>query len=137
MMIERFLDDRLRAKMEDPDDVEYLFILLPLDLDPFQRTYRFGCHLDAELRLAGVGCSAGGCKLRGDDDEDEDPHDPVYTLLDVDASDVDAARSVLRLHLPELGCPAGTLIHYPHELEDRYDGHEWQLAKQRSIEGYD
>jgi hypothetical protein len=132
-MIERFLDDGLRAKMEDPDEVEYLFVLLPLDLDPFQRTYRFGCHLDAELRLAGVGCSVGGCKLRGDDDEN--PDEQVYTLLDVDAADVDATRAVLRLHLPELGCPAGTLILFREELEDRFDGDDWELAQPRSVSG--
>jgi hypothetical protein len=40
-MIDRFLDDRLRAQMEDPDDVEYMSVIVPGNLDPFDRHYRF------------------------------------------------------------------------------------------------
>jgi hypothetical protein len=136
MMIERFLDDRLRAKMEDPDDVEYMTVIVPGDLDPFDRHFRFSIHIDAELRLAGLGCSEGGGTLMSEEDEDGES-EILFCVCDVDATDVDGARALLRLHLPELGCPEGTLIQYGDALEDRFDGNHWRLALSRTIEGYD
>ncbi|MFA5963539.1 MAG: hypothetical protein WC804_05940 [Sphingomonas sp.] len=135
-MIERFLDDRLRAKMEDPDDVEYMTVIVPGDLDPFDRHFRFSIHIDAELRLAGLGCSEGGGTLMSEEDEDGES-EILFCVCDVDATDVDGARALLRLHLPELGCPEGTLIQYGDALEDRFDGNHWRLALSRTIEGYD
>ena len=54
-------------------------------------------------------------------------------MIDVEATDVAGARALLRLHLPELGCPPGTLIQYD-DLEDRWDGERWQLGEARSID---
>lgn len=134
-MIERFLDDRLKAKMEDPDDVTCMWVIVPGDLDPFDRHYRFSIHIDAELRLTGLGCSVGGGTLMSEEDEDGES-EILYCVLDVDATDVDGARALLRLHLPELGCPPGTLIQYGGDLEDRFDGDDWTLAQPRSVENY-
>lgn len=132
-MIEKFLAG-LREKMEDPDDCTYMTVVVPGDLDPFDRHYRYGVHVDAELRLAGLGCSAGGGTLYFDQDED-DASEPAIAccILDVDAVDVDGARALLRLNLPELGAPAGTLVQWG-EFEDRFDGDRWHLAEPRSIE---
>jgi hypothetical protein len=144
-VIERFLHG-LREKMEDPDDVTYMTVVVPGDLDPFDRHYRFSVHIDAELRLAGLGCSVGGGTLYwvevDEDDEDdegeqdeEQPEKPeiACTILDVDATDVDGARALIRLHMPELGAPAGTLVQYG-DREDRYDGERWHLGEPRSID---
>lgn len=131
-LIDQFLDDRLRAKMDDPDDVDYMSVIVPGDLDPFDRHYRFSIYIDAELRLAGLGCSVGGGTLFSDEDEDGES-EILFCVLDVDATDVDRARALLRLHLPELGCPEGTLIQYGENLEDRYDGSDWELEQQRTI----
>lgn len=132
-MIEKFLAG-LREKMEDPDDCTYMTVVVPGDLDPFDRHYRYGVHVDAELRLAGLGCSAGGGTLYFDHDE-ADASEPAIAccILDVDAVDVDGARALLRLNLPELGAPAGTLVQWA-EFEDRFDGDRWHLAEPRSIE---
>jgi hypothetical protein len=105
---------------------------VPGDLDPFDRLYRFGIHIDAELRLAGLGCSVGGGTLFSEEDED-DESEILFCVLDVDATDVVGARALLQLHLPELGCPDGTLIQYGEGLEDRYDGKGWALAQPRTI----
>ena len=70
-MIERFLDG-LGEKMEDPARFEYMTVAIPGDLDPFDRHYRFSVHVDAELRLAGLGCSVGGGTLYDLKEEDED-----------------------------------------------------------------
>ncbi|HET7606233.1 MAG TPA: hypothetical protein VFK28_09210 [Sphingomicrobium sp.] len=134
-MIERFLDG-LREKMEDPDDCSYMTVVIPGDIDPFERHYRFSVHVDAELRLAELGCSVGGGTLYwepdGDDVRDAAP-EIAYCILDVDAIDVDRVRALLRLHLPELGAPKGTLVQYD-EREDRFDGARWHLNEPRSIE---
>jgi hypothetical protein len=135
-MIERFLDG-LAEKMEDPDDCTYMTVVIPGDIDPFERHYRFSVHVDAELRLANLGCSVGGGTLYWVPDEDEDgpdgPPEIAYCILDVDAVRIDGARLLLRTHLPELGAPAGTLIQFG-EREDRFDGTDWHLNEPRSIE---
>jgi len=134
-MIERFLDG-IRDKMVDPEDTVCMTVVVPGDLDPFDRHYRFSVHIDAELRLTGLGCSVGGGTLYwADEEEEEEPSSPeiACAILDVDATDVDGARALLRLHMPELGAPEGTLVQYG-ELEDRYDGECWHLGEPRSID---
>ena len=136
-MIERFLAG-LEGKMEDPDDCTYMSVVLPLDLDPLVRHYRYGVFIDAELRLAGIGCSVGGGTLyQLPDDEDDDAEPKVlFSQLDVDATDVSAVRALLRTHLPELGAPAGTLIVFG-AREDRFDGENWMLNQPASVEDDD
>lgn len=134
MMIERFLAG-LEGKMEDPDDCTYMSVVLPLDLDPFERHHRYGVFIDAELRLAGIGCSVGGGTLYQvpeDDEEDDEPR-VLFSQLDVDATDVFAVRQLLRTHLPELGAPPGTLICFG-DGEDRFDGEDWLLNQPPSVE---
>ena len=133
MNIDRFFDG-LQAKMEDPDDCTYMTVVIPGDIDPFERHYRFSIHVDAELRLTGLGCSVGGGTLYYELDEDErGPAEIAYCILDVDAVDVDRARALLRLHLPELGAAPGTLIQFD-AREDRFDGASWHLNEPRSID---
>lgn len=136
-MIERFLDG-LRERMEDPDDCAFVSVLIPGDIGPVERHHRFSVYLDAELRLTGMGCSEGGGTLYFDDGEEDDapgraPPEIAYCIMDVDATDVDGAREVIRLHLPELGVPAGTLVQWD-DLEDRFDGEHWHLAEPRSLD---
>ncbi|MBB5711986.1 hypothetical protein [Sphingomonas xinjiangensis] len=116
-MIERFLTG-LAAKMQEPLDTQYMMIVLPEDLDPMERHLRYSVSLDAELRLAGLGCSEGGATMLSE--------------ADVDATDIDRARALLRLHLPELGCLRGTLVQFD-QLEDRWDGEHWLLAQPLSV----
>jgi hypothetical protein len=130
-MIERFLHG-LRAKMEDPDDCTFMAVAVPGDIDPLERHHRFSIHIDAELRLAGLGCSVGGgTPYYVADEEDED--EIAYCILDVDATEVHGARVLLRRHLPELGAPAGTLVQWQ-DREDRFDGDRWLLAELRSLD---
>lgn len=141
-LIDRFLQGLLE-KMEDPDDCTFMTVVIPGDLDPFDRHYRFSVYIDAELRLAGLGCSVGGGTLFYELDEDDDDEgeergpesepDIAFCILDVDATDVSGARDLLRRELPELGAPAGTLVQWD-TFEDRYDGESWHLREPRSIE---
>ncbi|MEI9850194.1 MAG: hypothetical protein WDN24_04150 [Sphingomonas sp.] len=136
MSLDRFLVG-LDERMEDPLGTEEISVLLPEDIDPFERHDRYGAPLDAELRLARLGTAGGGTYLiEYDEDDDEDaPRKVAYCVLDTDATDVERARELLRLHLPELGCPPGTLVQYGGH-EDRYDGLGWHLAEPRSIEEF-
>lgn len=130
MMIERFLYG-LAAKMAEPLDTQYMMVVLPEDIDPMERHLRYSVSLDAELRLAGLGCSEGGATMLSEEDADG-RRTPLFTVVDVDATDIDRARALLRLHLPELGCPKGTLVQYD-QLEDRFDGERWLLAQPLSV----
>ena len=133
-MIERFLPG-LAGKMEDPDDSTFMTVVIPGDIDPMQRHHRFSVHVDAELRLAGLGCSVGGGTLYFVPDEEDDDTAPEIgcCILDIDATDVEGARASLRLHLPELGAPKGTLVQFG-KREDRYDGVRWHLNERRTID---
>jgi hypothetical protein len=129
-MIERFLHG-LREKMQDPDHATAMTVILPGDMDPLDRHYGLSAWLDAELRLDGLGCSNGGgtLYLEAPDGEPE----TCVCIIDVDATDIDGARALLRLHLPELGAPVGTMVQW-HALEDSFDGTRWRLAEPRSLD---
>lgn len=126
----RFLTG-LDALLREPDSTEFVTIALPGDLDPHERHYQFTMHLDAELRLAGLGSAGGGSAISSLDDDDE--WRTAYSLIDADATDLEPARALMRLHLAELGCPAGTLIQYD-GFEDRWDGEAWHLGEDRSFD---
>lgn len=105
--------------------------MLPAQLEPDEREAQFAAPLDAELRLAAIGYVSGGGTLQSAPDENGDG-ETIYCGIDVDTVDVDAARDLLRRHLPELGCPAGTALMYDHAgaaLQDGYDGERWHLAR--------
>lgn len=113
----------------EPSETELVFVVLPGSIEPEAREQRFGDPLDAELRLAGVGyVSGGGSLLSGPDKNDR--REIIYAGVDVDTLDVDAARELLRAHLPELGCPDCTRVQYD-DRQDRYDGARWHLEEPR------
>lgn len=116
----------------EPEETEFIYLLLPMQLEPDERQARFGDQLDAELRLAAVGYVSGGGQLLGAPD-DEGEREVVYCGIDVDTVDVAAARALLWLHLPELGCPAGTCIQFG-DQQDRFDGATWCLSEPRDRE---
>jgi hypothetical protein len=126
-MIDRFLKG-FTALHEYPGDIATP-ILLPGNLDPHERHERFGVYLDAELRLTGLGSAGGGWQIQSLDEEDE--WQVEYSIIDADVTDLDAGLALIRLHLVELGCPAGTLIQYD-AREDRWDGARWHRGEARS-----
>lgn len=136
MKIDQFLEG-FTALHEEPGDI-YTPILLPGDFDSFERHDRFTLHIDAELRMTGLGSAGGGSSISARDvDEDDDGDDDgewevIYSIIDADVTELDPGRALIRLHLAELGCPAGTLVQFG-EHEDRWDGERWHLAEDRSI----
>ena len=130
MKIERFLEG-FTALNEEPGDISTP-ILIPGDLDPHERHYRFTLHIDAELRLAGLGSAGGGWQIRlYDDEDDEDEGQVAFSIIDTDVTELEAGLALIRLHLTELGCPPGTLVQYD-ECEDRWDGERWHRGEARS-----
>lgn len=123
-----------RQEPEATTETELIYVRLPLALDPTDREAHFADALEAELRIAGLGWVSGGGSLLGE--ELPDGSRPVeYCGIDVDAVNVTAARELLRQHLPELGCPAGTQLYYREDgqpLQDEYDGRIWTLAQPRT-----
>ena len=126
-MIERFLIG-MEAMLEEPDDTEYVAVVFPGDLDPFERHYRFGIHLDAELRMAGLGTCGGGGSVSELDDDDE--WRTAFSIIDMDLVDMDRGRALVRDQLVELDCPVDTMIQYG-ESQDRWDGQCWHLGEDR------
>lgn len=122
---------------EEPGDI-YTPILLPGDFSPHERAYRFTALIDAELRMAGLGSGGGGSAIQacdGDGDDDDGPPEwyTLYSIIDLDVTELEAGRAMIREHLAELGCPPGTLVQFD-EREDRWDGESWHLAEPRSID---
>ena len=132
MKIERFLVG-FTALHEEPGDIPTP-ILLPGDLDPFERHARFTVYIDAELRLTGLGSAGGGWQIQSLDERDE--WQVEYSIIDADVTDLEAGLALIRLHLVELGCPPGTLVQYD-ALEDRWDGERWQRGEARSSDEED
>ena len=116
----------------EPDRTEFVYVMLPLQIEPDERQARFGDQLDAELRLAGIGyVSGGGQLLSAPDDAGE--REVLFCGIDIDTIDIESTRELLRLHLPELGCPAGTCIQFG-DWQDRFDGATWGLSEPRDRE---
>ena len=126
--------DRLKAllglRREDPANTELIYVYLPELIEPEERHARYEAALDAELRLRSLGYVSGGGTLLSEAHEDGS-RDILSAGVDVDATDVAAARALLRDELPSLGCPAGTQLMYEEggrALFDEYDGAGWSLA---------
>ena len=76
--------------------------------------------------------SGGGTQLG--EEKADGSRDIEYCGVDVDTTDVAAAREFLRTYLPTLGCPAGSRLEFQENglnLRDEYDGTEWSIGMPR------
>jgi hypothetical protein len=129
-MIDRFLEG-FKALHEYPGDI-CTPILIPGDIDPHERHYRFTLYIDAELRLSGLGRAGGGWQIRAYDEDDEEGR-ALYSMIDADVTDLESGCAMIRAELVELGCPPGTLLQHG-DCEDRWDGASWHRGEPRSID---
>ena len=116
----------------EPEDTDFIFIVLPGAIEPDERESRFGAPLDADLRVAGIGFVSGGGSLFSAPDENDECQ-ILFAGVDVNVLDIGIAREVLRDWLPDLGCPIGTRIQFG-EFQDRFDGSHWRLDEPRDEE---
>ena len=113
---------------------ELIYVFVPESIGPLDRGDKYEDPIIDELERLGLGeVSGAGCSLG------EPRADGTRLIescgIDVDTSDVDAARAALRDLLPTLGCPAGTQLHYTSSgkpLQDAFDGSEWTKGEDRT-----
>lgn len=119
---------RFGSPGEEQRPTEFVYVVLPEDIEPDERNGRYEATLDAELQLIGIGFVSGGGTALSEPNANGD-RTTEYCGVDVEAYDVDAVRRVLREHLPELGCVAGTQIQFGpgQSLMDVFDGEDWTL----------
>ena len=129
--------DQLRQLLvkqrEEPQHTELIFVVLPEALEPDERHMRYEEPIDGELQLHGLGYVSGGGTQLGPENADGS-EDIEFCGVDVDTTDVPAARELLRAYLPAIGCPAGTRLEYrenERSLMDEYDGSRWSTGKPR------
>lgn len=126
--------DKLKAllglRRDDPANTVLIYVYLPEVIEPEVRHARYEVALDAELRLRSLGFVSGGGTLLSEE-ADDGSREILSAGVDVDATDVSAARDLLREELPSLGCPVGTQLQYEDDgryFADEYDGANWSLA---------
>ena len=101
------------------DNPLFVYIKLPVDLDPFERTERFADPLMEALEAASLGrITGGGSQFSEPDSEGEDSVE--FCGIDVDLYEVKRGLALLRRELRRLDVPTGTLLLY--EL----DGQEYE-----------
>jgi hypothetical protein len=113
----------------------FIYVMIPGDIQPISRGQRFEDPLDAALQDAGLGEVSGGGSQMDDPYSDGSPR-VEFCGIDVDATDRDGARSLLRQKLVELGAPSGTELHYTQEgamLRDRFSDGAWMEALPRTV----
>ena len=114
---------------DDWGQTDLIYVVLPEPLDPMDRGERYEDPIEAELKLSQLGyVSGGGSSLS--DERPDGSRDVEWCGIDVDTINIDKCRALLRRHLPELGCLAGTQLQFRAgdiPLQDEFDGDTWQL----------
>lgn len=126
-------DARARASEADRFDVEqFIYVKIPGHIEPIERG-EIEDRIEPLLREAGLGEVSGGGSQLGD--ARPDGTRPIeFCGIDIDTTDRDAARELLRSLLPTLEVPAGTELHYTKQgirLLDRYAANGWALELSR------
>ena len=113
---------------------ELIFVFLPEPLGPMDRGDKHEDPIIDDLERSGLGEVTGGDTGMGD--EGPDGRREIQSCgIDVETTNVNAARETLRELLPKLGCQAGTQLHYSvaeKALQDEYDGESWQVEQERA-----
>lgn len=101
------------------DNPLFVYIKLPVDLDPFERTEQFADPLQDALEAANLGrITGGGSQFSEPDDQGEDRVE--FCGIDVDLYEVKRGLALLRCELLRLDIPPGTLLLY------RLEGQEYE-----------
>ena len=123
-------DNPFPEEVNEPENLGFIFIILPGPIHPEEREAKFGDPLDSDLRVAGLGFVSGGGSLLSAPDENGESS-IIYAAVDVDTIDIETARGLLRDNLPDLGCPEGTRIQFG-DLQDRFEDGEWSINETRN-----
>lgn len=123
-----FLKDLKSVVRDDPtmpraeiskDNPLFVYVKMPVDLDPMDRHELFAEPLDAALGKEDLGAvTGGGTMFSPTDDDGED--EVQFSGLDVDLYDLARGIDLLRRELIRLQAPQGTTLLY------KLEGREWE-----------
>jgi hypothetical protein len=118
----------------DFDPQLFIYVRIPGDIQPLARADRFEDPLEAALQAAKLGHVSGGGSQLDDPYPDGSPR-VEFCGLDIDTTDLDAARSLLMQELPKLSSPSGTELQYRRGesmLLDRLSDGVWEEGLPRT-----
>jgi hypothetical protein len=107
----------------------FLYVKIPVTKDVVDPIHSREDAIDQALRKKGVGSVLGWGSSLGEVQPDGS-REVAYTRIDIDVTNIDAARTLLQATLPALVVPAGTEIHYTIEQQNQKDVYvqsEWLL----------
>jgi hypothetical protein len=106
------------AKISENEPL-FVYVKLPVDLDPDERTELFADPLQEALEKENVGTVTGGGTLLSAPDDDGE-REVEFCGIDVDLYRLEQGFAVLRRELLRLEAPQGTTLMYT------LDGQEWE-----------
>jgi hypothetical protein len=114
---------------------QFVYVMIPGDIQPLMRGERFEDPLAEVLKAAGLGSVSGGGSQLDDPYPDGRPR-VAFCGIDIDVVDLDRALRAIRQKLAELDAPAGTELHYTVGatlLLDRLVDGTWRQGLPRSF----
>ena len=113
---------------------QLIYVFLPEPLGPIDRGDKYEDPIIDELERLGLGEVTGGGTGMGD--EGPDGQRQIQSCgIDVETTNIEAARAALRSFLPKLGCRAGTQLQFTvgqRDLQDEFDGNDWRVDQERT-----
>lgn len=117
------------------DIEQFVYIKIPADIDPLDRSKIFEAPIDAALASKGLGEVSGGGSLLGNIRSDGTR--PIeFSGIDVDTNARETVLAILRKLLPGLGSPVGTELHYTaggFKLQNRFFGADGIIGDARDF----
>jgi hypothetical protein len=116
-------------------DTHFVYIKIPESLKPIPRGDKYEDPIQASLQALGLGEVTGGGSQLGD--QQPDGTRPIeFCGIDVELTDLDRGRELLRGRLTTLGAPAGTELHFTvidTKLQDELHPDGWVLDQPRTF----
>jgi hypothetical protein len=115
------------------DPEKFIYIKMPGSIGPIDRGELFEDRIDPILEKEGLGAVSGGGSSLGDEQPDGTRF-IEFCGIDVDVTNLQRAREVLRELLPQINAPAGTELQFTKggkKLQDRYNGATWSIEEPR------
>jgi len=123
--------------MPEPARPHFVYVKIPADKDPDLQDLLRDDAIDQALRAGGAGLVLGWGSSLGD--VRADGSRPIaFHRIDIQATDLEQARAVLRDTLPPAGAPTGTEIHFTQDEQARQDVYAvsgWQLGQAYALPG--
>ncbi len=113
----------------------FIYVKLPGAIGPADRGERYEDRIDPVLAQEGLGSVSGGGSSLGVEGPDGS-RAIEFCGIDIDVTDCERARAVLRKLLPVLQAPFGTELHYTRSgvrLQDEYGSAGWVLEMPRTF----